>query len=164
MQNYRSTWHSRMPGDFFGRVYDMLYWCKVTFGLYLGYLKTTQKLFKTIQLFPKWDERCFAYSFIRDGQFLVCNETRNSIWSILAYYRQMFSAYNAWYIFWGRPFLCFPLLCQINPSWQWTDFQSAVLASARVHFTPIGSYTSEQSQTLMNAFTSTSFRVLFRSR
>ncbi len=26
--------------------YDMLYWCKATFGLYLGYLKTTQKLLK----------------------------------------------------------------------------------------------------------------------
>ena len=25
-------------------VYNMLYWCKTAFGLYLGYLKTTQKL------------------------------------------------------------------------------------------------------------------------
>ncbi len=26
--------------------YDMVYWCEATFGLYLGYLKTTQKLLK----------------------------------------------------------------------------------------------------------------------
>ncbi len=33
------------------QLYDMLYWCKATFCLYLGFLKTTQKLLKAINGF-----------------------------------------------------------------------------------------------------------------